>query len=173
MSEDSYLDEYSDEESSEYEGDPMTPYHSVAAITAGEGNNGEEEEERDVAEIETGEDDEEVDEATIRLMVEMFKKGQIKLPLKKSTSESTAKRRKVAIYGHPIRLCTHKANLLLSSYRQLSDLLRLCRRTKRSRRFQTINPLLYLELSPQPNADRDMAMHCQYVYHLLKKKKVF
>jgi len=154
------LDEYSDEESSEYEGDPMTPYHSVAAITAGEGNNGEEEEERDVAEIETGEDDEEVDEATIRLMVEMFKKGQIKLPLKKSTSESTAKRRKVAIYGHPIRLCTRKANLLLSSYRQLSDLLRLCRRTKRSRRFQTINPLLYLQLSPQPNADRDVAIHC-------------
>jgi len=90
MSEDSYLDEYSDEESSEYEGDPRTPYHSVAAVTAGEGNDGEEEEERDVAEVETEEDDdEEVDEATIRLMVEMFKKGQIKLPLKKSTSEPT------------------------------------------------------------------------------------
>ena len=155
------MDEYSDEESSEYEGDLRIPYHSVAAVTAGEGNDGEEAEERDVAEVETEEDDEEVDEATIRLMVEMFKKGQIKLPLKKSTSEPTAKRRKVAIYGHPTHLCTHKANLLLSSYRQPSDLLRLCRRAKRSRRFQTINPLLYLEPSPQPNADRDVAIHCR------------
>ena len=51
----------------------------MLAAVIGEGNEGEEEEEGDVAEVETEENGEQVDEATIRLMVEMLKKGQIKL----------------------------------------------------------------------------------------------
>jgi len=55
--------------------DPRT-LHRLPAAATGEGNEGEEEEERDVAEAETEENGEEVEEATIRLMVEMLKKAK-------------------------------------------------------------------------------------------------
>ena len=52
--------------------------HRLPAAVIGEGNEDEGEEEGDVAEVETEENDEEVEEATIRLVVEMLKKGQIR-----------------------------------------------------------------------------------------------
>jgi len=45
----------------------------LPAAVIGEGNEGEEEEEGDVAEVEAEDNDEKVEEATIRLMVEMLK----------------------------------------------------------------------------------------------------
>jgi len=95
------------------EEDPRILRRLLAAVT-GEGNEGEE---GDVA----------VDEATIRLMVEMLK-GQIKLPLTKFTSDSD---------GYLTRLCT-RANLLLS--RQPFLLLSSHRRTYHSTQCPNLTP---------------------------------